>query len=74
MKKNYPYNVGLVTTLFVVYSFCLNTASAVFSNAIKTSLLASNVGLSVASSTFILGFAFIMSIIMLYFIKDSVLS
>lgn len=47
----------LITTLFVVYSFCLATAAATFSDAIKTSLKASNVGISLASGAFILGFA-----------------
>jgi MFS family permease len=50
--------VWLVTTLFVVYSFCLNTAAAVFSETIKTTLHASNLGVSAATGAFILGFAF----------------
>lgn len=57
MKKMYGYVVWFIATLFVVYSFGLNTASAVFSDAIKNSLRASNLGVSIASSTFILGFA-----------------
>lgn len=57
MKKIYGYIVWLVATLFVVYSFCLNTASAIFSNAIKNSLNASDLGVSIAMGAFILGFA-----------------
>jgi MFS family permease len=57
MQKCYGWFVWLVATLFVVYSFCLNTASAVFSDAIKTSLHASNLGVSIATGAFILGFA-----------------
>ena len=57
MKKIYGYVVWFVATLFVVYSFCLNTASAVFSDAIKTALQASNLGVSIATGAFILGFA-----------------
>lgn len=57
MQKIYGYIVWLITTLFVVYSFCLSTASAVFSDAIKTTLNAGDLGVSIATSTFILGFA-----------------
>lgn len=57
MQKFYAFLVWFIATLFVVYSFCLNTASAVFSEAIKTSLHASDVGVSVATGAFILGFA-----------------
>jgi len=57
MQKVYGSIVWFIATLFVVYSFCLNTASAVFSEAIKTSLNASNVGVSIATGAFILGFA-----------------
>ncbi len=49
--------VWFVVTLFVIYSFCLNTASAVFATAIKTSLHASDVGASIAVGAFIVGFA-----------------
>jgi MFS family permease len=55
--KIYGLIVWFIATLFVVYSFCLNTASAVFSEAIRTSLQASSVGVSIASGAFILGFA-----------------
>jgi MFS family permease len=51
------YIVWLIVTLFVVYSFCLNTAAAVFSDSIKTSLHASNIGVSIAVGAFIIGFA-----------------
>src|SRR5690349_8745005 len=57
MQKFYGSIVWFIATLFVVYSFCLNTASAVFSDAIKTSLHASNLGVSLATGAFILGFA-----------------
>jgi MFS family permease len=57
MQKVYGCLVWFIATLFVVYSFCLNTASAVFSDAIKTSLHASNLGVSLATGSFILGFA-----------------
>ncbi len=46
-----------ITTLYVVYSFTLNTASAVFSSAIKTSLHISSVEATVAVTAFIVGFA-----------------
>lgn len=58
MQKVYGSIVWFIATLFVIYSFCLNTASAVFSEAIQTSLHASNVGVSIATGAFILGFAF----------------
>ncbi|STX40525.1 major facilitator family transporter [Legionella donaldsonii] len=57
MQKYYGYIVWFVVTLFVVYSFCLNTASAVFAESIKASLYTSNLGVSIASGAFILGFA-----------------
>jgi MFS family permease len=56
-KGIFKYLVWFVATLFVVYAFCLNTASAVFSDAIKTSLDADNFGVSLASGAFILGYA-----------------
>lgn len=58
LKHIYAFIVWFVATLFVVYSFCLNTASAVFSNAIKTTLHAGNLSVSIATGAFILGFAF----------------
>jgi len=57
MRKFYGYIVWFIVALFVVYSFCLNTASAVFSDAIKSSLQATNLGVSLASGAFIVGFA-----------------
>ncbi len=49
--------VWLVATIFVVYSFCLNTAAAVFSDVIKSSLHVNDVSASLATGAFILGFA-----------------
>src|SRR5476651_2215637 len=57
MKKIYGSIVWLIATLFFFYSFCLNTAAAVFSETIKSSLHASNLGVSLATGAFILGFA-----------------
>jgi len=57
MQKIYRSLVWFIATLFVVYSFGLNTASAVFSEAIKSSLHASDVAVSIAMGAFILGFA-----------------
>lgn len=56
-KIIYGSIVWLIVTLFVVYSFCLNTAAAVFSEPIKTSLHISAVGVSIAVGAFIIGFA-----------------
>lgn len=57
MHKLYGLMVWFIVTLFVVYSFCLNTASAVFSDAIKITLQTSDFGASIAASAFLLGFA-----------------
>lgn len=57
MQKLYGIIVWLIATLFVVYSFCLNTAAAVFSDSIKNTLDASDYGVSIATGAFILGFA-----------------
>ncbi len=58
MKKIlYGAIVWLIVTLFVVYSFCLNTAAAVFSEPIKASLNLSAMGVSIAMGAFIIGFA-----------------
>ncbi|MCW8442921.1 MFS transporter [Fluoribacter gormanii] len=57
MQKLYGTIVWLIATLFVVYSFCLNTAAAVFSEPIKNTLSASDYGVSIATGAFILGFA-----------------
>lgn len=58
MQKIYGGIVWFVATLFVMYGFGLNTAAAVFASVIKTSLHAGNVGASLATGAFILGFAF----------------
>jgi MFS family permease len=47
---------GLVT-LFVVYSFCLSTAAAVFSPSIKSALKVSDLAVSLATGAFVLGYA-----------------
>lgn len=57
MKTIYGTLVWFVVTLFVVYSFCLNTAAAVFAEPIRNSLHVSNVGVSIAVGAFIVGFA-----------------
>lgn len=49
--------IWFIATLFVIYAFCLNTAAAVFSPVIQTSLHASNLSVAIAMGTFILGFA-----------------
>ncbi len=49
--------VWFVATLFVIYAFCLNTAAAVFSTAIKTSLHLTDLQVSYAMGGFIAGFA-----------------
>lgn len=49
--------VWFIATLFVIYSFFLNTAAAVFADSIKTSLHLSNLQASLATGAFILGFA-----------------
>jgi MFS family permease len=56
-KSLYGSLVWLLATVFVVYSFCLNTAAAVFSDAIKTSFGIGNIGVTLALSAFIVGFA-----------------
>ncbi|HVV69076.1 MAG TPA: MFS transporter [Gammaproteobacteria bacterium] len=56
-SKIYRVIVWVVATLFVVYSFCLNTAAAVFSGAVKTSLHAQDFEISLSMAAFILGFA-----------------
>lgn len=56
-KILYGSIVWFIVTLFVVYAFCLNTAAAVFSETIKTSLHISVVGVSIAVGAFIIGFA-----------------
>lgn len=56
-KEVYGSIVWFIATLFVVYSFCLNTAAAVFATSIKTALHAGDIGVSMATGAFILGFA-----------------
>jgi MFS family permease len=56
-RKFYGTIVWCVSTIFVVYSFCLNTAAAVFSGAIKSSLLATDTDVALAMGVFVLGFA-----------------
>ncbi|RUR15677.1 MFS transporter [Legionella sp. km535] len=58
MLKTSKYLVWSITALFVIYSFCLSTASAVFAESIKQSLHADDISVSFAFSGFILGFAF----------------
>jgi len=57
MKNLYGILVWFLVTLFVVYAFCLNTAAAVFSGPIQTTLHASNLDVSIAVGVFIVGFA-----------------
>ncbi|WP_182350284.1 hypothetical protein [Legionella sp. PC1000] len=57
MQKIYGTIVWLIATLCSVYSFCLNTAAAVFSDPIKNTLHTSDYGASLATSAFILGYA-----------------
>lgn len=49
--------VWFISTVFVIYAFCLMTASAVFSHSIQTSFKASNLELYLASGAFVLGYA-----------------
>lgn len=58
MKREFnKYIIWLVITLFVTYAFCLNTASAAFAPIIQASLHLGEIGLSVASGAFTLGYA-----------------
>ena len=57
MKTLYGSLVWFIATLFVIYSFCLNTAAAVFSHAIIVSLHATSIQVSYAVSAFVVGFA-----------------
>lgn len=57
MKKVYGFLVWFIVTLFVVYAFSLNTAAAVFSNAIQKSLQVNSFQAAIGSGGFILGFA-----------------
>lgn len=49
--------VWLVATIFIIYSFSLNTASGVFSNAIKVALNLDDIQVVFATGSFIFGFA-----------------
>ncbi len=57
MKPFQGVFVWAILTLFVAYSFCLNTASAVFSTVIKSSLHVGDLDASLATGAFIAGFA-----------------
>lgn len=57
MRTAYGLLVWFIATLFVIYAFCLNTAAAVFSNAIKSSLQITDLQVSYAVGSFIVGFA-----------------
>ena len=57
MRNVYGLLVWFVSTLFVIYAFCLNTAGSVFSGVIKTSLHLSDIQVSYATGAFIAGFA-----------------
>lgn len=49
--------IWLITTLFVIYAFCLTNVDAAFIDEIKLSLDLDDVGISIALGSFILGFA-----------------
>ena len=49
--------IWLVSALFVIYAFCLNTAAAVFAGAVETSLHLSSVQAAYAVGAFTIGFA-----------------
>lgn len=57
MRTMHGVLVWFIATLFVIYAFCLNTAAAVFSSAIKASLQVTDVQVSYAVAAFIAGFA-----------------
>lgn len=57
MQRIYGFIVWFIVTLFVVYSFCLNTAAAVFAAPITATLHASVMEVSLATSAFVFGFA-----------------
>ncbi len=57
MRTAYGLLVWFVSTLFVIYAFCLNTAAAVFSDSIKASLHVGNVEVAYAVGAFTVGFA-----------------
>lgn len=61
MENNYSKFCGaavwLVSILFVIYAFCLNTTAAVFFDAIKNTLHATHFEVPLAMGAFILGFS-----------------
>lgn len=63
-KTIYGSIAWFIVTLFVVYSFCLSTAAAVFSESIKNTLHVSNVNVSIGVGAFIIGFALMQIMLM----------
>lgn len=57
MKIIYGVLVWFISTLFVIYAFCLNTAGAAFSSSIKTALHLTDMQFSYTAAAFICGFA-----------------
>lgn len=57
MRTVYGVLVWFISTLYVIYAFCLNTAGAVFSDSIKSSLHLSTIDVSYAVGAFTIGFA-----------------
>lgn len=57
MRTFYGLVIWFVSTLFVIYAFCLNTAAAVFSSAVKSSLALTDVQAAYAVGAFTIGFA-----------------
>ncbi len=56
-KTIHGFLIWFILTLCSIYSFSLNTAAAVFTDAIKNTLQTTDIGTSYAAGTFILGFA-----------------
>ncbi|MBE0648280.1 MAG: MFS transporter [Bacteroidales bacterium] len=57
IQNLYGYVVWFVISLFVVFSFCLNTAAGVFSGAIEHTLNLTETQTAIAMGAFIVGFA-----------------
>ncbi len=57
MKPIQAAIIWVIMTCFVTYTFCLNTAGAVFSDVIKSSLHVTDLGAAIATGSFIAGFA-----------------
>ncbi len=57
MRTLYGVLVWFISTLFVIYAFCLNTAAAVFSDAVRVSLGITNIQAMYAVGAFTIGFA-----------------